>query len=505
MEIRLYTGFEKKNNSTKQPDSNATYITVTGDLREPCSVMNPTIEFKRLSSDIVPYVYNYALISAFGRYYFIKDWTWNNGLWLCEMVLDVLASHKNKIGNQTEYILRTDSDVSGVYNPWVCDTMYPATSYFSKEQTLFPNYPFAGAYSNGVAGGMFVIGVISGENSSDSSVGAITYYAMTANQFATLKGVLFGDANLVAMGLAQFDPSNPGTLIPLVDDMSLEMTKALYNPYQYIASCMWFPFSVSDIDSDARSWVSSIQLGWWSYPVNAYRLLANIKTFGQHVTPPSHPYASTRGYYLNYAPYTRRKLMGVIGETPIDCGYIGANDDIGIVWNIDLITGQCRVDISVYDNTLQSATNYRIIQREFLIGVPIQLAQIATDYLGVAVTAFDASAKTVGNLFSLNLAGAGSAVAHGIYDTLSSSMPQMETSGSNGSFLVVNNGIGMISEFFLPVDEDIHHKGRPVCANRQINTLSGFVLCAEGDFDIACLDEEREMIKQYLTTGFFWE
>ena len=503
MEIRLYTGFEKRNNSTKKPDNNTAYITLTGELKEPCSVMNPVIAIKRLASDIVPYVYNYAYIPAFGRYYFIKNWAWRLGLWEVEMSVDVLATYKNTIGNQTEYVIRTDSDVIGVYNPWICDTLYPATSYFTKEQTLFPNYPFSAVYSGGIAMGTYIIGIISGENANSSSVGAITYYAMTSTQFATFKGILFGDANLVAMGLAQFDPNHPGTLIPLVEDMSLEMTKAMYNPYQYISSCMWFPFSVSDIDDKTLD--TRVKMGWWDYPADGYRIQAQIKTFSQHVSLPQHPMASTRGYYLNYAPYTRRKLMGVIGETPIDCSYIGANDDIGIIWNVDLITGQCRVDISVYDSTQQSATNYRIIQRDFLIGVPIQLAQIATDYLGVAVTAFDASAKTVGNLFSLNLAGAGSAVAHGIYDTMSASMPQMETSGSNGSFLVMNNGIGIITEFFIPVDEDIHHKGRPVCALRQLNTLSGFILCGEGDFDISCLEEERDMIRNYLTTGFFWE
>ena len=63
----------------------------------------------------------------------------------------------------------------------------------------------------------------------------------------------------------------------------------------------------------------------------------------------------------------------------------------------------------------------------------------------------------------------------------------------------------MISEFFIPVDEDITHKGRPLCANKVLNTLSGYILCADGDLDISCMDEERASITDFLTTGFFWE
>lgn len=417
------------------------------------------------------------------------------------MSVDVLASYRTQIGASTHYVLRTDPTVSHQENPWIADSMYPATSFFQKELTVFPNYPFAAAYTQGLAAGVYILGIISGETS--DTVGAITYYAMTAAQFGTLKGILFGNANLVAMGLAEFDPNHPGQLVPLVTDMSLEMTKAMYNPYQYIASCMWFPFDVSAIDE--KTLISNIKIGWWSYPASGYQLGAQLATFGQHAAPPAHPMAATRGYYLNYAPFTRRKFLGVFGETPVDCSYIGANDYIAITWNVDLITGQCRVDIGVYDNSQTSPTVIKISQREFLLGVPIQLAQVSTDYLGVAVTAVDATAKTIGNAFSLNIAGAASSAAHGIYDTLNAAMPQMETSGSNGSFLSVNNGFRLITEFFIPVDEDITHKGRPLCTNKVLNTLSGYILCADGDFDLNCLEQERTMIADFLTSGFFWE
>ena len=502
MVIKLYSGFAKKNNSTKRPANNQTSVDVTGTLKDECSIMDPVFTIEPLMANVAPYGFTYAYISDFNRYYFVNNWVWNFGVWECSMHVDVLASFRTQIGNLSEYILRTDSDNTGVYNPWICDTLYPCTSYFTKVNTTIPSDPFAAAFVHGVAAGCYIVGIISGDTA--DSVGAVTYYAFTSDQFGKLKDILFSNTNLIVMGLAQSD--GQGGIEALTTDMSLETMKTMYNPYQYIASCMWFPFAVSDIDD--KSAVTWFKMGWWNYTIpneTIYRLTAQVWTTGQHTAVPSHPYSATRGYYLNYSPYTRRMFIGRFGCVPIDCSYIGANDYIHVSYAVDLITGQCRVDIGVYDNTLQEAPIYRITQREFLLGVPIQLAQIGVDYLGAAVTAVDAASKTVGNFLSFNPTGAISSAAHGIYDTLSATMPQLETGGSNGSFLTAYNGCLILSEFFLPVDEDIHHRGRPVCATRTINTLSGYVLCAEGDFDISCFESERDAIRGYLTGGFFWE
>ena len=139
--------------------------------------------------------------------------------------------------------------------------------------------------------------------------------------------------------------------------------------------------------------------------------------------------------------------------------------------------------------------------------MPIQIAQIGVDYLGAAVTAVDATANTVQNALSLNIGGAISSAAHGIYNTVNASMPQMSTSGTNGSFLVINDLLQtrLVFQYLKIVDEDISHKGRPLCKIKTINTLTGYILCSDGEFDISCMDEERTAIADFLTTGFFWE
>lgn len=500
MQITFYSGFQKKRNSTKQPGSGTSSMVVTGTLKENCPVLNPIVRINRVLGDVVPYGFTYAYISDFNRYYFVNDWAWSPPFWECSMTVDVLASHRSQIGASSHYVLRTDSTTD--YNPMITDTMYPATNEITLYQQAVTS-PFTSIINNGI----YVVGIISGETT--GSVGAISYFAFTSAQFGALKGILFGDLNLVNMGLAEADPDNPGEIIATTTDMSLEMTKAMYNPYQYIASCMWFPFPIEALDSGSYSSVTGVDLGWWRYPVNAYKLSAtNVDIGSGAISIHAHPQAATRGDYLNYAPYTRCTVYGIFGTTPLDLSYFDRDDNtLTMTYIIDIITGQCKVRFQSYNSTASPIRYHIICEKEYLCGVPIQLAQIATDYLGTAVAAIDATANTVQNALSLNIGGAISSAAHGIYNTLNASMPQLATSGTNGSMMITDQNLlaTFCYQHFNLTDEDITHKGRPLCEIRQINTLSGYILCSDGEFDISCMDEERNSISDFLTSGFFWE
>lgn len=500
MQITFYSGFQKKRNSTKQPVSGTSSMVVTGTLKENCPVLNPVVRINRVLGDVVPYGFTYAYIPDFNRYYFVTDWAWSPPFWECSMSVDVLASHRSQIGASSHYVLRTDSTTD--YNPMITDTMYPATNEIDLYQSAVTS-PFTSVIDNGI----YVVGIISGETS--GSVGAISYFAFTSAQFGALKGILFGDLNLINMGLAEADPDNPGEIIATTTDMSLEMTKAMYNPYQYIASCMWFPFPISALESGSYSAVTGVDLGWWRYPVSAYKLSAtNVDIGSGAIAIHAHPQAATRGDYLNYAPYTRCTVYGIFGTTPLDLSYFDRDDNtLTMTYIIDIITGQCKVRFQSYNSSASPIRYHVICEKEYLCGVPIQLAQIATDYLGTAVAAIDATANTVQNALSLNIGGAISSAAHGIYNTLNASMPQLATSGTNGSMMITDQNLlaTFCYQHYKLTDEDITHKGRPLCESRTINTLSGYILCSDGEFDISCMDEERTAISDFLTGGFFWE
>lgn len=499
MQIIFYSGFAKKTNSTKRPDNIQTTLTLTGTLKEDCSVINPRIVIQRVMGDVAPQGFTYAYIQAFNRYYFVDDWTWENPFWVCSMHVDPLATWKPQIGQQSMYVLRTDSTMD--YGPLITDTLYPASNEFTTIDDEITGDPFRTAFNQGLAGGTYIVGIISGENS--DNVGAITYYAMTPYQFGQLKHTLFSDENLVIMDILEEVPG--GDPVAKINDMSPELLKSMYNPYQYISSVMWFPFYESSIPASGISSVNSVKLGWWSYPISCSIIKAQVVTFYQYKTLADHPQAQDRGEYLNYSPYTRMHLVGRFGDIPIDPSFFNSSrKDLAIKYDVDLISGQCKASIGS-----STAAPLRNIQyyttREFLLAVPVQIAQISKDYLGVAVTAVDTAANVAGNAMTLNIAGTVSAAAHGIYNTLQATMPQLETGGTNGSFIGAYTELHLITQYFHIVAEDIAHKGRPLCQIRTINTLAGYIMCADGEFDISCTETERATIRDMLTSGFFWE
>lgn len=491
MQITLYYDFEKKKNSCKLPAAGATSLTLTGTLKEPCSVISPTVRIKRITSDSVPDNYSYAYIPVFMRYYFVRDIVWSDGMWEISMDVDVLGSYRTAIGNSSHYVLRTDSSTND-YDPMITDTMYPATNDYQTDHIVMVSSNFVQTTSQGT----YIVGIIS--NDSTTAVGAINYYAMTQSEFGALKAALLSDTNLEIMDLMQ---SSTWTNT----DISKELFKTMYNPYQYIASCMWFPFQKSLFTYTTEV---GIPVGWWTYSsLTGSKVNAQVISLlnEEYTTVPAHPQASTRGDYLNYGPYTKISLFGRFGTIPLDPSYTSVGWRINISYYIDIITGQARAFISTWDPDEQTPHEIVLADRIFSLGVPIQLAQIGVDYLGSAVAAVDTVAGTVSAITRFDVGGAISSAAHGIYNTLQSSMPQMATSGSNGSFLSPFTSTHIQFHHYLIVDEDIGHRGRPLCKIKQINTLAGYILCSDGEFDISCLDAERDMISDYLTGGFFWE
>lgn len=496
LHLNLCKQFAKKENSTKRPPAGTVTLGLQGILKEPCSIMSPVVKIERLPADAMPFDYTYAIWVEAGRFYFIEDWVWVDGLWEVHMKEDVLATFRTEIGNQSEYVLRTDSTTN--FNGEITDTTYPATTDIVSE-----SYSLSNIFTTDLTVGCYIVGIISGGSS--QAVGAISYYAMTSSQFGALKNKLFSNDNLEIMGI--IDSSGQ----QLVQDLSQEVLKTLYNPYQYIVSCMWFPFGEGAITN--KTSVSSIKIGWWDYPLSGYRLYAQTIELGnEQFTITAHPQAS-RGSYLNYAPYTRRSLIGRFGTVAIDNTFFKVGNKINISYVIDLITGHCYTRIARRDESVSPPAEDLIAERNFLIGVPIQIAQVGTDYLGTAVSAINTVSSGINGALSGfvkgGIAGAvGGAIAGsatGIYNTLQSAMPQVETSGQNGSFLAPVNNTHVIEQFYKIVDEDISHRGRPLCESRTLNTLTGFILCAEGDMDISCYDNERKEITRFLTTGFFWE
>ena len=117
MQAKFYY-LNKRKNSTKKPTDNSELATYDIKLKTDCSSLNPTIEV-RLSAGLNPYGWNYAFLSDFAKYYFIRDYRWNtNGYWEIDLKLDTLASHVVAIRAGRYFIKFAET----AYNKWIVDS-----------------------------------------------------------------------------------------------------------------------------------------------------------------------------------------------------------------------------------------------------------------------------------------------------------------------------------------------------------------------------------------------
>ena len=214
LSVTLYE-FKKRENSTKRPDSTVTQRTHNAVLKMPTSLLRPEITFDfGLKGN--PSYYNYAYISDLGnRYYFIRDWTVGDGhLWTAHLEVDVLASWKNSIGNSTQYVQRSSKTFDG----GVVDVLYP-----TKQPASVNVYEKPTPWKTSLATGTYVLGIV---NSEDGGVGAAHYYALTQTEMNSFLSYMLGNVDYLGS----------------ITEISSELLKVLFNPMQYIVSCVWYPF-----------------------------------------------------------------------------------------------------------------------------------------------------------------------------------------------------------------------------------------------------------------------
>lgn len=479
MTVKFYS-FSKRPNSTKQPASNSELLTLSSvELKEECNFVTPVLKLKGLTNGttFVPGLYNYVYIPLWTRYYFITDWKFINGLWEVQLNMDVLASHKTDIGSTQAYVIRSASH----YNGNIIDTFYPASVVKSiSKQSLTGSI-----YHTSLPAGAYVVGVINNATSSNN-VGAVNYYALTQAQLSSLLQYLFS-SNI-------FNNSN-------ITEMGEGLYKSLFDPFQYIVSCMWFPQDVSGFGLTSEN----IRVGYWDTGISGVRVTNIVKNMNIKSASAisAHPLAATRGNYLNYAPYTTLTLfLPPFGEIPIDTTFnqYMPNTYLWVKVMIDAITGQADAYISLTDGTStdQNADPGRYMtMRSAQIGVPIQLAQIMSDYIQTASSA----GGMIGSLLSLDVGN----VFNNIVSGVKAAMPKVSTSGANGSFIEIIEEPFLVCEYASLAAENITEFGRPLCDTKTINTLTGYIQCGESDHAFTGTDYERNTINEYMRSGFFYE
>ena len=466
----------KKKNSTGQPLlTNGTKVNCK--LMDATGILNPglTIDGRNLGAN-QPEGWNYAYISDLGRYYWVEDWAYISGLWRCSLSVDVLASWKTDIGSCSTYIYRANT---GSASSDFVDNLFPYSTYNEHASSYGTN-----PYQTNIYAGTFVLG-LTGQG---GGVGGITYVAMDVANFTSFTHALY---------------SNPAWLG--ISDISNNLVKALVNPLQYVHSCMWFPESYSNIPGTV---MTSLDFAWWNFAGIGFKRLdsgANGTWWGKQFTipVPKHPAYSTYGREMLLYPATRYScVVPPFGQWNIDPLDLVNTANMQCDFLCDFITGEAILQIGAYEFDGDSWHTYWFDNRQAQIGVPIAINQITQNVMG----AVGGGLSVIGGIASAalgNPAGALSAVS-GTADIAASLAPKSETSGTQGNTAFYNLNPVIRGEFLMPSQRSYTLYGTPINAPGTPSSFSGYVKCA-GNFAGACTDSERDMINNFMESGFFYE
>jgi len=469
MQVSFYPNFSKRPNSTEQPPQ-ALAVSVQCQLKDETSFLRPSLKIvNQLTAGVFsPDAFTYAYIPQWRRYYYVQDWTYINACWECTLMVDVLASFKTEIGLTSAYVVRSAT----AYDGNIIDTLYPAnTNYDIVKTNVATSW-----YNVAPSGGTYVIGCIN--NQTTGRTGSVAYYALNQTQLNSLLTYLFSDSIYNSSSITEIGSG---------------LYKSLFDPFQYIVSCVWFPFGLQSFGSTQ----ATMKVGYWDTGVNGIIVQATAQSTFVTATIPNHPQAS-RGSYLNYAPYTRHTLyVPPFGSIPLETPFKRIGNYLYSAVYVDHLTGAATLRVSICPSS-SSLSEYNLMtERTANIGVPIQIAQIMVDAMGSVQSVISGVTSIVTNAIGALFGSIGNAV--------SSQMPKVSTSGANGSFLNQIMYPVLVSEFSRIVNEDNTEFGRPLCQVRTINSLSGYVQCGEADHAFSGTKQEIDEINDYMKAGFFYE
>lgn len=474
--VTLYQ-ISKEVNSTRQPSgAGATYSCQSN---ADFDIINPRIPLAMAAGAASnPTGYNYMYVPAWSRYYWIERWAFEGGLWTAYGAVDVLASWRQQIGATSAYILRAASAKNGA----VVDTLYP-----SKANPTITTSTATNPWAVTMANGCIVCGIIGS--------GATQYYYFAPVNFTAFVNYLLSDAYTEDV-LSSFAYGASQTLLDGYPEL-----KVLVEPLQYIASIIWLPFEPSGVDLSATT---SIKVGYVGVTATAAAIgygRSDIAISWDSI--PKHPDAATRGGYCNTSLASYEVTIPPFGTIQLDPGIVGQSSTMSASIIVDARTGAATM-------TLRTDAG-QLARLDGNLGIQYQVGQVINQGYGLAtgiqagvslgssIAAGAAAGGIVGGAINAITGGLGM-----IGDAAKSAIPHASSTGSVGSISQLVGQCMMQAVFYRPVDADNSHRGSPLCEVRQINTLSGYVLCCDVELTIPCTSEESDRIKAYMEGGFFY-
>ena len=476
MNVNMYY-HAKRENSTSRPTGDGTVFTCM--LKDGTSVMAPVIEIKWTGSGTP--LYNYAYINAFSRYYFVDDWRLVNRIWEAHLRVDVLATYKATIGNSTRYVLRSASSS----NADAVDNLYPAVCDFTSGRIagIFSDWAVYGPAANGA----YVITTI-GDNSPTS---AVCQFQVSPS---TLQAIQVNAYSAIDNEYNSFNPTSPEEAIKL---MLLVPTRFFADPAKFMGTVRWFPFKFAEDSGPA------VQIHLGPYPMTAvashHPIYTPLKHDGYTIDLSTFGGSGKKWEWL--APYCTYTLAAQPwGMIPLDPNDMVNGSNLFVTHDTDSLSGMSKLEVYVQ----QTGESDRLIaSRTVQLGIDVPFGGAES---GGTTALVNGLASGVGAVAAAYGEGGVAGMIAAVGSAAASSSPSGYMSGTAGGAAAIPASHYLYWRKLGHVDEDPAEKGYPLCESVQISTLSGFIMCQDGDIQSAiAYAPELAEVKSYLEGGFFYE
>lgn len=456
MKVRLYN-FTKRVNSTKRPTG--TYKEIECQLKMDCSTERPVFLIKNENWNIS---YNYAYVPDWDNYYFLENATIKTGrVWEASFSMDALATYKTDIGNYTAFVERSASN----HDDFIYDSLLSKKQWAIGSKTASTNFP-----------------------NWDTETGARHYNGVFVLRTVGQAGISSYVMNYSAL-MAAFDwMFTYGNYAEFLSDLTI---KTFFNPFQYILSLQWFPFTTEAFNTTHS--VTSIPFGYWSAALGEGHTAYKIDTFAKHgsitLNMPTKIYGDFRGTSSNWSNYT--VYIPSIGQVNVDA--VHAYYGLVIDYSIDALTGY----LTVFLKSTQGASISTLTGQ---IGVPVQIGQLSTNLNSIVAGGAAAGAGiATGNALTATT---------GIMEVATAVVqPTPSINGTAGNQTALKNFPNIVVT--LTAYDSKHFAlsevGRPLMQNAMISNLSGYIKCANASVPIASIRSEKETVDNFLNSGFYYE
>lgn len=483
--------FKKRNNSTKKPglSDGEKYGC---EIFEPFTVTAPTLLFKATGV----FEYNYTFIPEFNRYYFVKEWTFENGLWKATTEEDFLSSWKTQILNSEQYVERSTMES----DEYIYDHQY--TNTYNNRVYLHKIIPY---YAGNVWWGL-----------SDN---------VSVNYRTFLKGTWFGIGTIKDN---QFYMQSNGYLIALKDTyVSLEVVMAQMRSEdvekvrlsEFVSQLYMLPQSYDDVTSTTYATIfvgaendfysdnqslTGTHRGktWQGYDLSQggeFKKVPRNKILTTYFRVPTKDILQ-EPFYLNAAPTKAFIIFRPFGKVEIDLTTLKKLEYLSIVVQTDVASGNSELSI-VQENGLVPIASANIAvnveltktyntRSQYERQTVNQLTNIAQGVL--APPTVEGTLKTAANLTSFAM------------------RPYMQTGGAlqgNAGNILVDATPSIYITRFEPVQFDNERFGSPLFKKRVLSKLAnGFVKCIDAKIlDNEMLLTEQDAVEQALNNGTYLE